>query len=282
MLISNAISRRFVWTIALVIAAEAQAWAGPPSDTLVPKTTKGYLSVAHPKDFQDRWNKTQLGQLFNDETMQAFENDLRKQMHDEYDAAERKLGLTLDDLKGVTGGELSLSVIERKTPDAAMAITIDVTNHEKEAEGLLSRIEKTFARRGGKKSNAKSGDTSLIVFDVPAESGGAKQQTVYFLKDKMLCGADDRAEVEAMLKRFDGKATDNLKSVPAYVETMKRCAKEAGQLEPEARWFVEPFGFVFARARLRKTQRHHDQDMAKILSENGFDAIQARGGMSTS
>jgi hypothetical protein len=278
LLIANAIIRRSVWTVALLFGSVTQAWAGPPSDTLVPKTTKGYLSVAHPKDFQDRWNKTQLGQLFSDETMQAFENDLRKQMQDEFDATERKLGLTLDDLKGVTGGELSLSVIERKTPDAAMAITIDVTGHEKEADGLLARIERTFAKRGGKKSTAKSGDTSLIVFDVPGEKTGTKQQTVYFLKDKLLCGADDRAEADAMLKRFDGKATDNLKSVPAYVETMNRCRKEAGNVEPEARWFVEPFGFIFAARTLRKTSRHQDQDMAKIMYENGFDAIQGAGG----
>ncbi|HEX4413215.1 MAG TPA: hypothetical protein VH107_06270 [Lacipirellulaceae bacterium] len=278
MLIANALCRRFVWVATLLIACQTQVWAAPPSDTLLPKTTKGYLSVAHPKEFQDRWNKTQLGELFNDETMQAFENDLRHQLHDEYDALERKLGLTLEELKGVTGGELSLAIIERKTPDAAMAITIDVTGHEKEAEQLLDRIEKTFARRGGKKSNAKSGDTSLVVFDAPADKGGAKLQTVYFLKDNLLCGVDDRAEAEAMLKRFDGNSRDNLKSVTAYVETMNRCQKQAGQLEPEARWFVEPFGFVFAARTLRKTQRHRDQDMAKIMYDNGFDAVLGAGG----
>ena len=56
-----------------------------------------------------------------------------------------------------------------------------------------------------------------------------------------------------MLKRFAGNATDNLKSVPAYTATMERCRREAGQLEPEARWFVEPFGFIFAARTLQKS-----------------------------
>jgi hypothetical protein len=59
---------------------------------------------------------------------------------------------------------------------------------------------------------------------------------------------------------------------------MNRCRKEAGNLEPEARWFVEPFGFIFAARTLRKTSHHQQQDMAKILFENGFDAIQGAGG----
>ncbi len=264
-------------SLPLLLLIAASAWAAPASDTLLPKSTKGYLSVAHPKDFEDRWNKTQLGLLFADDTMQGFQSDLRKQMSDEFGAAERKLGITFNDLKGVTGGELSLSVIERKSPDATMAITINVTGHQKEADGLLAHIERSFAKRGGKKTNSKVGDTTLIVFDIPAQKSAPKQQTVYFLKDDLLCGADDRAEVEAMLKRFDGKATDNLKSVPAYVATMARCSKEAGQLEPEARWFVEPFGFIFAARTLRSSQ-HHGQDMAKILYDNGFDAIQGAGG----
>ncbi|HEX3599630.1 MAG TPA: hypothetical protein VHU84_05770 [Lacipirellulaceae bacterium] len=274
---ANTLGRSFL-AVSLLVVAALPAWASPASDTLLPKTTKGYVSVANPKQFQERWDKTQLGQLFNDVSMQAFVSDLRKQLHDEFGATERKLGITWDDLKGVTAGESSLAIIERKAPDAAMAITIDVAGHQKEADGLLATIEKAFAKRGGKKSSAKSGDTSLIVFNVPGEKSASKQQTIYFIKDNLLCGVDDRAEAEAMLKRFAGNATDNLKSLPGYVETMNRCHKEAGGMEPEARWFIEPFGFIFATRTLRQTPRHKDQDTAKILFENGFDAIQGAGG----
>jgi hypothetical protein len=261
----------------LVFVAEL-AWAGPASDTLLPKTTKGYLSIAHPKQFDERFDKTQIGQLLNDDIMQAFVEDFRKQLNEEFGAAKRKLGLTWDDLKGVTAGELSLSIIERKGQEAVLAITIDVAGKEKEAAGLLAAVEKRFAERKGKKTTQKVGDTTLQVFEVPSETPGKPQTTVYFIKDNLLVGVDDRAESDAILKRFVGGATDNLKSVTAYTATMERCKKEAGSLEPEARWFIEPFGFLFAERTLRQNDRRKDQDTAKLLYDNGFNAVQGAGG----
>lgn len=254
------------------------ALAGPASDTLLPRSTKGYLSVAHPKEFNDRWNKTQLGQMFNDEVMKAFVDDFHKQLREDFGAIEKKLGLTYDDLKGVTGGEMSLSLMERKGQDASLAITIDVTDHQKQAEGMLAAVEKKFAARSGRKSTVDVGGTTLNVFTIPATDKDAKPQvTVYFVKDNILVGIDDRAEAEAILKRFSGNATDNLKSIKAYQATMASCAHEAGKLQPEARWFIEPFGFIFADRTLHE-QTKRDQDMAKILYQNGFDAIQGVGG----
>jgi hypothetical protein len=253
--------------------------AGPPSEVLLPRTTKGYVSVARPADFEQRWDKTQLGQMFNDPVMQPFVEDLRKQLQDKYRAVEEKLGITWDDLEGVAAGEMSLSLIEREGEVAVLAITIDVTGHDQQAEGLLDAVEKRFAGRGGNRDDVTSGDTSLRVFTVPGEAGSPPQKTVYFIKDNVLCGIDDRAEADAMLKRFAGEPNDNLRSVEAYTTTMDRCRREAGQLEPEARWFVEPFGFVFASRTLEKTPRRPDeQDVANILFENGFDAIQGAGG----
>jgi hypothetical protein len=264
---------------ALIALASASAMAGPPSDVLLPRTTKGYISVARPAEFEERWNKTQIGQMFNDPVMQPFVDDLRKQLQDKYRAAEEKLGITWDDLKGVPAGEMSISLIDRNGESAVLAITIDVTDHGEQAEGLLSAVEKRFAARGGRRENTNSGDTELRVFTVPGQDGGPRQTTVYFVKDNVLCGIDNRSEADAMLGRFNGEPIDNLRSVPAYTTTMERCRRESGQLEPEARWFVEPFGFIFASRTLEKTARRPDeQDVAKILTENGFDAIQGVGG----
>ncbi len=264
--------------ISQTLVSAASAFAGPPSDTLLPRTTKGYLSVAHPKEFDDRWNKTQLGLMFNDDVMKAFVEDFKKQTREDFGAIEKKLGITHDDLKGVAAGEMSLSIIERKGRDAALAITIDVAGHQQQADGLLAAIEKRFAARNGRKTTANSGGVTLQVFTVPTQNGGKTQQTIYFIKDNLLCGIDDRAEAEAILKRFAGNATDNLKSVSAYQTTMDRCRREAGDLEPEVRWFVEPFGFIFAARTLKEQPVRRGQDTAKILFENGFDAIQGAGG----
>jgi hypothetical protein len=267
------------WALPLVLSFSPSALAAPASDTLLPNTTKGYVSVAKPTEFRERWEKTQLGQMWNDEVMQPFVESFKKQIEDEYNVFEDKLGLTYDDIKGVSSGELSLGLIEREGKNAVLVITMDVTDHAGEADKMLAAVEKRFASRGSTKETAKSGDTTLQVFTIPAEKGAAPQVTVYFTKDNVLVGIDDRAEAEAILKRFDGNAKDNLKSVAAYNATMERCKTEANDLEPEARWFVDPFPCVLAARTLRKSPpNRNEQDFAKILSENGFDAIQGVGG----
>src|SRR4051812_46863119 len=173
-------------SLALSLLLAASAVAGPASDTLLPKSTKGYLSVARSKEFDDRWNKTQLGQMFNDDVMKAFVDDFRKQIREDFGAIERKLGLTYDDLKGVSDGEMSLSLIERKGKEASLAVTIDVTGHQKQADDLLAAIEKRFAARKGRVSTAKAGEVTLQVFNIPAQGDGKAQQTIYFIKDNLL------------------------------------------------------------------------------------------------
>ncbi len=116
------------------------------------------------------------------------------------------------------------------------------------------------------------------MFDIPAQGDGKAQQTVYFIKDNLLVGIDDRAEAESIVKRFAGNATDNLKSLKAYQATMEKCQREAGKLEPEARWFIDPFGFIFADRTLHEQPSKREQDIAKILYDNGFSAIQGAGG----
>jgi hypothetical protein len=264
-------------SLALQFLLVASAAAGPASDTLLPKSTKGYVSVAHAKEFDDRWNKTQLGQMFNDDVMKAFVDDFHKQIREDFGAVERKLGLTYDDLKGVTAGEMSLSLIERKG-EASLAVTIDITGHQKQADGLLDAIEKRFAARKGTRSTAKAGETTLQVFNIPAQGDAKAQQTIYFIKDNLLVGIDDRAEAEEIIKRFSGNATDNLKSLKAYQVTMAKCQREAGKLAPEARWFIDPFGFIFADRTLHEQSSKREQDIAKILYDNGFNAIQGAGG----
>lgn len=250
-----------------------------PSDALLPRSTVGYVSVARPAEMKDRWHQTSFGRMFDDEVMQPFVEDLRKQLGDKFGIVKEKLGITWDDLDGVPAGELSLAVFEREDRAAALAITIDVTGRQAQAERLLTAIEQRFAARGGRKETVDRDGVRLSVYIVPAAAGAAPQETVYFVKDNVLCGVDDRNEAVAILKRFSGTARDNLASVSAYTASMEKCRRESQGLAPELRWYVDPFGFVWAARSLSKTTRNRfDKDFAKILSAQGFDAIQGAGG----
>ena len=268
-----------VWLTGPVILIATVAWAGPASDVLLPNTTKGYVSIRNPEEAKEHFQQTQLGELGYDDAMRPFMDSVRDQLETKSGLTER-LGIVWDNLDGLPAGELSLSIIERKGRDAVLAITIDVTGRAKQGERLIAAAEKRFAARGGKKQTATVGGATLNVFTTPAaKRGAAPIETVYFIHDDILCGVSGRDEAEAMLKRFAGEPADSLSSQPAYVATMKRLATEAGDLKPEVRWFVEPFGLIWAGRTINNSApRRKDRDMAKILAEQGFDAIQGVGG----
>jgi hypothetical protein len=252
---------------------------------LLPATTKGYVSAVQPADLKEHFQETLLGQLIYDDDMQPFVKSLQKQLETKLGAVEEQLGFTVDDLEGLSAGELSLSMIEHKDRPAVLAVTIDVSKHKQQTERFLAVVEKRFAARGGAKKDIDQSGTTFHVFTVPAGASKAPdaktpaQTTVYFVHDDVLCGVEAQDEAEAMLKRFSGTPTDNLKSLPAYQVTMDHCHKEAGDLEPEARWFIDPFGFVWAYRSLSKSPPPtKDKDYAKILADQGFDAIQGVGG----
>ena len=78
----HTIASRFFWLPGVLFLSAAPVLAGPPSDVILPRTTVGYISIAQPAEFEDRWNETQFGQLLDDELMQPFVQDLRKQIQD--------------------------------------------------------------------------------------------------------------------------------------------------------------------------------------------------------
>ena len=59
---------------------------------------------------------------------------------------------------------------------------------------------------------------------------------------------------------------------------MERCAAEAGELLPDLRWYVDPFGYARAARSLTDSSKRRGKDFLKILTEQGFDAIQGVGG----
>jgi hypothetical protein len=256
------------------------ATAAPSSDVLLPATTKGYVSIAKPEQAQERFKQTQFGQLLDDEVMSTFVKSLETQLKDKFGSMTNRLGFTWDDLQGVSSGEMSFAIIERPKHDAVVSVTMDVTGRDAAAKTFLSAVEKRLTARGGVKREVESAGTKLTIYDVPAKNNTDDPlQTVYFTRDHLLVGINGQGEAEAMLKRFTGSPTDNLRSVASYQKTMARLQKASGQLQPEARAWAEPFGLTYAVRTLDKGARlREDKDLAKILQEQGFDAIQGIGG----
>ena len=108
----------------------SKLWAAPPSEQLLPGTTKGYVSVGNVERFRTDWAKTQLGQLLADPIMQPFVKDFQApipQMESNAPEAGRHLGRPG---RGVPSGEVALAIVQPSTTEAALVLIADVTGRQ--------------------------------------------------------------------------------------------------------------------------------------------------------
>jgi len=264
---------------ALVVGGPA-AWAqaGNASEDLLPATTKGFFSVTNLSDLSAHWNKTQLGQLMEDPVMRPFSEDLRRQMQGRWSGLRDKLGLTLEDLEGVPGGEVAVAVIEVAPRQSAVCALIDVTNRQAEAQGLLKKAATRLIAQGAKQTVTTIAETSVLAFALPQQGG----HTYYFLKDNLLGATNDASVIQSVLQRKAGRSGERLADGAGFQGVMKRCQKDAGDQVPQIRWFIEPIAYMeLNRANRPETQRRHTRrgkDMLDIMTNQGFTAIQGIGG----
>jgi hypothetical protein len=260
------------WTQTVSLAAV------PPSETLLPSSTKGFLSVGSVDQLRAAWDKTQLGQLTQDPAMKPFMDDLRRQIQNNWTKTHHKLGITWDDLDGVPSGEVGVGMILLSPTDEALAIVSDIAGNQAKATAMLDKIQQNLAAQKAVRSQRNVHGTSVTVFDIPKRGDEPARQMIYFIKGDLLGASDNVKVIEGILGRLGQTRSDSLASVPAFQAIMKRCGAAAGELAPHVRWFVEPFGYADAMRLSSGQPRRKGTDMLKILREQGFTAIEGIGG----
>jgi hypothetical protein len=243
--------------------------------------TKGFLSITDFKTAEEHWNQTQFGQLCKDAAMKPFTEDVKKQIERKMSGTRQKLGLTIEDLRDVAAGEIGIGLVEQPKARAAVAVTVDVTAKAEAVKALLAKIDYEMTKRKATRSTANSGGATLTIYNIPPQTNeDIARNAIFFVHQDLLCASDSRAEAEEMLRRIGGQGGQRLADVKPYQVTMQRCAAEAKDLPPEARWFVDPFGYAKATRSLLSGEAlaKRGKDYVSILENQGFDAIQGMGG----
>ena len=268
-----------LFILSMGLLAQSPASAAVPCDSLMAPSARGYVSILDINLLHEHWQQTQMGQLAQDKSMQPFVGDLKRQLKSKITGVRDKLGVELSDLKDIAGGEIALGLVERENDRAAIALLVDITGHRDQLDTLLKKVDKELTKRNAVKSTDDSAGTQVTSYQIPLKKDpNIKREAVFFVKENMLCASDSMAEAEEMLRRFGDNST-GLSSTHSYQETMNRCAKEAGRLAPEMRWYFDPFGYARAiRSLAPKKRKHYGRNYVKILNEQGFDAIQGIGG----
>ena len=124
------------------------------SENLLPATTKAWFSVPDGTLLEQQFQKTQFGQLTKDETLKPFIDSIRGQVKSWVNQKNVRLGLRIDDLKGVRSGEFCLAgILPEDEGDQklgrglhGMVLLVDVSETEEAARELLTKIDEEIKK----------------------------------------------------------------------------------------------------------------------------------------
>jgi hypothetical protein len=277
---------RFVFAFLAAGGPLAVAGSFPPSETIFPDTTRAWLSLPDIRGLEERFDRTSYGQLVADPQMKAFVDGLREQISKNGRQRLAKLGLTVEDLGKVPGGEVAAAAIEAQPGVLSTVLVVDTTGHEAEAKELVDRIGQRLLEQKAKKVVVPNAPPQLTVYQLPPEQDGrsdapARDRRVAFAQaPAALVVGDDALQVGQAFAVLAQGRKDSLATNPSFKASMARCGKEIPLSAAPVRWFIEPLGFAKAyQASNPPREKRKGPDYVAIMGRQGFDAIKGAGGI---
>lgn len=132
-------------------AAVVSKSAGFLSENLLPATTKAWISYPDAKDLSERFDRSQFGELAKNKTLKPFADSLKAQVKDWIDEQNVRLNLDIDQLNGVSSGEICFAGVLREGGEHGILFLMDVSNTREKAAQLSGRIAKKLVARGATK-----------------------------------------------------------------------------------------------------------------------------------
>ena len=271
----------------LVLSASLATAAGmAPSEKVFPDSTLAWLSVRDPQELRERFDRSPYGRLIADPAMKTFVDGLKEQVSKNGKQRLSKLGLTLDDLAKVVGGEIAAAAIQPEGGRMATVLVVDTTGREDEARKLLDTLDARLLERKAEKVAVPGAPAELVVYQLPPTederdpSSPRERRVAFALAPSALVVGDDAVQVGQAFAVLDQGRADSLVTLEAFKAVESRCAPAVPAAAAPLRWFVKPLPFASAwREANPPREKRKGPDYVAILGRQGFDAVQAAGGL---
>jgi hypothetical protein len=273
--------------VGIASAGVALAAGFPPSETVFPDTTRAWLSVPDPRGLQERFDRSPYGQLLADPNMKKFVESFRQELSKNGRQRLKKLGLTLEDLEKLPGGELAVAAVEAEPGRLATVLMVDVTGNEAEAKALVDRIGTRLVEQKAAKVTVPGAPPQLTVYQLPpdpldtrADAATRQRRVAFALAPAALIVGDDALQVGQAFAVLAQGRKDSLASNASFQVVAERCRGAAPAAAAPVRWFVDPLAFARAyQTSNPPREKRKGPDYVAILGRQGFDAVKGVGGL---
>jgi hypothetical protein len=269
------------WTGSLLVFAAPDSRAAEPTrpfDKIMPASTKVFVTVGNLAKSYDAWSRTELGRLYADPALKPFREDLNAQLKAKNLGLKERIGIALDDIKGVASGEVCFAIAANDQGQAAYVLLADVGAHLPKARQTLDKIGAALVKEGGVKQVKQIADTKLEIFQLPPTKEHAAVTTAYFMRQNVIGMADDIGVATDLIERLAGAGRASLSGVVTYQTIMQRAAKN-NKVATDLAWYADPLGALKAIRAGRKQSIDETHDPVEVMESEGFDAVEAVGGV---
>jgi len=266
-----------LWTAAGVYGAETV-----PNDRRLPPEVVAYLDVRDVNQLKEKWHKTLLGQLLQEEELKAFWKELERPLADLSGQVESELGLPLKALLAVPQGEITIAVIQPPGRKLNVVALLNYGTQKETVQKLLERAEEALKDQDATRSEQEVEGTTITVYAQPADDDDRASESgstvAWFLKDTTLAVGSGVEGLKSILTRWDGKQARVLAENEVYSYIMEKCGDGKSGAQPPISWYVDPIGLIKGVIASAGGVSPQTAMMMSFIPALGLDKLKAVGG----
>ncbi len=243
----------------------------------LPDSTQGFARVVDFPRLLERFKKTQLGLLADDNRLQDFWKEQRKTIENRFEEAGWQLNITMDDISKVASGQSAMAWISK--PEVAqkpyaVALIVDVTGKNKELDDLMKRIDTDLKNRQATSKKLSHAGVEVTQYTLPRGAGAlVVHESYYAIVDGFLFATD---ELPSLQEIIDGKKSGRGNSLAKSKLFTKAMSKVPSQLSAsDVEYFVQPIGLAKLLRSISAKPTNSQTDVLKVLDKQGFNQISA-------
>ena len=220
----------------------------------------------------EKVGRSNMGKLLADENIAPLAQGIYEQGVEAYEEYV-KIGLTLDEIKSLPAGEMTIAVIAPKRKKPVFLFLVQ-TDPENEAVAKALGIGRDFAEKQG--AELETEELDEVTYESIVTEGN---RVTYFQLDGMIVGSNSREELDDLVDRWHGREVDKVRPLAdnrKFVTIMNRC-RGSKKYTPDLLFYVDPI--ELARSSFRGDTQA--QFVINFLPLLGLDGILAIGGSST-
>jgi len=192
----------------------------PATETLLPETTIAMAKVTSFSEFFEKM-KTSLGaQMIEDEDVAPLVEQLYEAGEEQYSRVEETVGMSLDELKSLPSGELTVALVAPRRKDPAFVVLLELDDDNEAVDKAFGRAREYFEGEEGIE------DVESDIEDLKIEKAVVKGESVYFCRqDGVMVASTSQEVLQDIFLRWSGGENEKVRPLSENADVCGNVAR---------------------------------------------------------